>query len=389
MQIFLAIILATITLYANAQKKELLNSKEYSLEEQETASIIKEIENNLFRPNPNFDSLSAQLENIISKTPLKYVNSFEKKGIKYIKFWNEAEYEQYKNVAGTSVVKLQNVYPYAHYLLAIIKIERGLFKDAASVLNAGLKLEPDQPNLINELAFLYTIIGEATKDTSFFHQSNYLFEQAISSRTYNANYQKARSLRGIGYNLIELKNYAYSLKFYEKSLEYEESKNARNEIKHIKDKLSDETTNIYSKGTNLNKSDKVNSFEYFKELESKLPQSIKEKMSNNYVYLWSKASIYLSSGSESFRKEDYFNYPLKEWDISQIDAGVYQIVHYLKGVSSDYFIELNNQKNVEHLMLTFHFVKQSKNVIGENIFEITFEHKMSKEKITLFFKLKN
>ena len=104
--------------------------------------------------------------------------------------------------------------------------------------------------------------------------------------------------------------------------------------------------------------------------------------------MWSKASLYLSGGSESFRNEDYFKYPLKEWDIDQIDAGVIQIVQFLKGVSSEYYIELNSITNVEQLMLTFHFVKQSDKKLNDNIFEITFEHKMDKDKIILFFKLK-
>lgn len=143
-----------------------------------------------------------------------------------------------------------------------------------------------------------------------------------------------------------------------------------------------------SKST-MEKSEIEYSNEYFIEKESMLPKSIKEKISERYVYLWSKAAIYLSSGTESYRKEDYFKYPLKEWDIEQIDAGVIQIVRFLKGISPDYFIELNNIINVEELMLTFHFVKRSENKLGQNIFAITFEHRIIKDEITLFFKLKN
>jgi len=364
------------------------STNEYSENEQKSALLINEIEKELFGSNPNFDSLSIQLESIISKTPSNYVNTFEKNGQIFIKFWNEAEYDKYKEIEKLPVVRIQNVYPYACYLLAIIKIERGLFEDAFSVLKFGIELEPEQPTLINEIAFLYTQIASTTRDTSFFNQSNLLFQKAFSSRTYNTNSQKARSLRGIGYNLIELGDFKNSLINYEKSLEYEESKTARNEISLIKDKLSNESINIYSKGTNLDKSEKVYSFEYFVEQENKLPKSIKEKIPNKYVYLWSKASLYLSSGSESFRNEDYFKYPLKEWDIEQIDAGVIQIVQFLKGVTPEYYIELNSITNVEQLMLTFHFMRKSDKKLNDNIFEIIFEHKMDKSNITLFFKLK-
>lgn len=388
MKKILFLIFAILPFLSNAQNIMKNSSNEYSENEQKFALLINTIEKKLFGSNPNFDDLSIQLENIISNTPANYVNTFEKNGQIFIKFWDEAEYNKYMEIEKLPVVRIQNVYPYACYLLAIIKIERGLFDDAFSVLNLGLELEPNQPVLINELAFLYTAIASTTKDTSLFNQSNLLFRKAFYSRTYNTNRQKARSLRGIGYNLIELGDFNNSLINYEKSLEYEESKTARNEISLIKEKLSNESLNIYSKGTNLVKSEKVYSFEYFIEQENKLPNSIKEKIPNKYVYLWSKASLYLSIGSESFRNEDYFKYPLREWDIDQIDAGVIQIVQFLKGVSPDYYIELNSIANVEQLMLTFHFVKKSEKKLNDNIFEITFKHKMDKDKINLFFKIK-
>jgi tetratricopeptide (TPR) repeat protein len=389
MKIYLVLIFSIISIYANAQLKQEFSSNEYSKDEQNSASLIKKIENSLFGSNPNFDNLSNQLESIISKTPSNYVNTFVKDGRKFTKFWDEAEIKQYAKIENTPVEHLQNVFPYAHYLLAIIKIERGLFEDAFSVLNSGLKLEPDQPMLLNELAFLYTNIGETTKDTSYFNQSNYLFQQAFSSRSYNTNSQKGRSLRGLGFNLIELGDFKNSLIYYEKSLEYEESKTARNEIRIIKDKLSDESINIYSRGSNLTKSDKVNTLEYYTEQANKLSKLIKEKIPNNYYYIWSMASDYLSGGIESYRKDDLFNYPLKYWEINQIDAGVAQIVNYLKGVSPDHYIEVNSIINVEQLMLTFHYVKQSNKYLSDNIFEQTFEHMTKKDKITLFFKVIN
>lgn len=389
MKKYLVLIFAIISIYANAQYKQEFSSNEYSKDEKNSANLIKKIESALFGAKPNYDSLSNQLESIISKTPSNYVNTFVKDGRKYMKFWDEAEIEQFAKIENTPIEHLQNVYPFAHYLLAIIKIERGLFEDAFTVLNSGLKLEPDQPMLLNELAFLYTNIGESTKDTSSFNQSNYLFQKAFSSRTYNTNSQKSRSLRGLGFNLIELGDLKNSLIYYEKSLEYGESKTARIEIRIIKDKLSDESINIYSRGSNLTKSEKVNTIEYYTEQANKLTKSIKEKIPNNYYYIWSMASDYLSGGSDSFRNNDLFNYPLNYWEINQIDAGIVQIVNYLKGVSPEHYIELNSIINVEQLMLTLHYVKQSNKYLSDNIFEITFEHMTKKDKIALFFKVKN
>jgi hypothetical protein len=188
--------------------------------------------------------------------------------------------------------------------------------------------------------------------------------------------------------LIELNDYENSKFFYEKSLEFKESKIARSEIKLINEKLSQKSTNIYTKGSNLDKSENVYSFEYYTEQKNKLPLKVKEKIPNKYTYLWSKASLYLAKGSENFRKDDYFNYPLKEWDINQIDAGVFQIVQFLKGITPEYNIEISNIVNAEQLLLTFHFEKQKVKKVKENIFEITFRHKMTDEEIILYFKLR-
>ena len=78
MKKLLVIIFATISIYANAQYKQEFSSKEYSNDEQNSANLIKKIENTLFGANPNFDILSNQLESIISKTPSNYVNAFVK-----------------------------------------------------------------------------------------------------------------------------------------------------------------------------------------------------------------------------------------------------------------------------------------------------------------------
>ncbi len=329
MKYIIIIFLTTFTFISKAQSLQEFDLPQYSIIEQNHSKSIKEIESKLFGSNPNFDNLTTQLDGIIADIPSDYSNSFEYKDNKYHKFWNIEEYEKYKEVTKTPVVSLQNVYPYACYLLSVIKIERGQLNDALSILELGLNLESNQPNLLNELGLLYTHYGATTKDTSYINHSNELFKIAFSSREYNTDGQKARSLRGIGYNLIELKDYENSKFIYEKSLEFEESKLARSEIKLINDQLTGKSTRIYPKGSNLDKSDKVSSFEYYKEQEDKLPLSVKKKIPNKYVYLWSKASLYLSQGSEIFRKDDYFNYPLKEWDIDQIDAGVIQIVQFL------------------------------------------------------------
>ncbi|MGP1994089.1 hypothetical protein D9V96_019560 [Zobellia laminariae] len=386
MKKFILILFSLFTIIVNAQEIKKVDFKEYSEIERKYSRIILDIEEKIFGADPDYESLTMKLDSIISDIPADYTNSFENGGKTYIKFWNSSEYKKYMETAKAPIVGLQNVYPYACYLSAVVKIEMGLFEEALSILNKGIDLESDQPKLLNELGFLYTNIGGITKDTTYLNISNNVYLEAVSSRSYNTNRQKARSLRGIGYNLIELADFESSKLFYEKSLDFEESDNARNELKLIEDKLSNEQLNIYSYGSNLNKSDKVYSYAYYVEQENKLPKSLKEKIPNKYVYLWSKASIYLSAGSEKFRIDDYFNYPLKEWDISQIDAGVLQIVQYLRGIAPERYIEIKNLSCAEHLLLTFHFEKQEIKELGDNISEITFRHKMDKDEIVMYFR---
>lgn len=357
--------------------------------EQNDAAKLADIETAVFNKTVSYDSLELKLNKIISHVPTDYVNEFNFNGKKYIKFWSEMEQNTYLEKVKKPVEYLQNVYPYACYLLAVIKIEQGDLNKAGEILDKGLALESNQPNLLNEYGFLHTQIGITNKDTNSFHTAISYYKKTITTRLYSTNQQKATALRGIGYNLFELKNYEKSKEFYLASLSLEESDVARNEIVLINNILSGDSQKVYYNGSNIDKEKAFTSLEYLTSVEEKLPKRISDSMPDGYVYIWSKASIYLIQGSQVFREEDYFNYPKLEWNIDQVDAGTHQIVHYLKGITSDHYIETLNNETAEQLLLTYHFKKINSRKLSADIYKIQFEHVMDGRKIALFFKFRN
>ncbi len=367
----------------------------YYLEaERTTAERIDEIAK-LMNKRENWDELSDELESIFLQIPTDYKNTFEEDGTKYIKFWDKEEFVNYVETekSATDINWIGNAYPKCCYLLSIIKIERGQFEEAHLVLSKGLELESDNPKLLNEMGLLWSGYGETKKDDKYFQEAIAFYLEAFESRPYNTSIQKARSLRGAGYALMELNELEDAQKYYEASLAWEESSNAKNELKIIKELKANPEIRIFPGTSNFNKTVKTNSYEFFLEQKNKLPKSIEDEIPNKYAYIWTKASRFLSIGAESFRYQDYFNYPLEEWDVEQIRIGVIQIVKYLKGVTLEHFISLNTMEDVKNLLLTFHFSLISKKFfdIDENkiLLQAEFQHKMDNDKIVLFFQIQN
>ena len=128
-------------------------------------------------------------------------------------------------------------------------------RKALKTLLKGIELEPDNPRLLNEMGLLLTQIGQSSNDKDFFYQSIKYYENAFHSRPFNTNAQKARSLRGIGFNLMELNDYESAKKLYEASLTWEESSNARNEIKIIEEKTANPNSIVHPGLSNFNDAD--------------------------------------------------------------------------------------------------------------------------------------
>ncbi|HMN33771.1 MAG: hypothetical protein IT215_07425 [Chitinophagaceae bacterium] len=217
------------------------------------------------------------------------------------------------------------------------------------------------------------------------------FDKAFDSRTFNTASQKARALRGIGYACIELQEYERAKEVYETSLIWEDSDIARNELKVISKKLEAQDIVIVRGSSNVYEEKRTYSSKYLAETINKLPNELKEKIPSKFIYIWSKASSLLIQGANEYRKNDYFNFPLIDWDENSIIQGVNQIVHFLKGFNENHFLEMDNIEDATNLLLTFHFettnIKDIINDNQQNLKEITFKHKVDGDEIILFIKL--
>ena len=107
----------------------------------------------------------------------------------------------------------------------------------------------------------------------------------------------------------------------------------------------------------------IYSYEFFYEQQNKLPLNVRERIPNKYAYIWSKAAMLRAKGAANFRKDDFFHYPLEEWNSEQIESGTTQIVQYLKGVTSEHYIVLNTLEDVKNLLMTYHSLSMQLSLI--------------------------
>ena len=383
------ILLVHTTLHAQESIPEHLCSER----EQQWAAFLPMLEEMLMAGTEDYDSIQMILEGCLYETPEDYRNEFSWKGKRYIKFWDSDEYHNCQRLYDPGVILLYNAYPKACYLLSIIHLERGMFEEAFDVLMFGFELEPYQPNLINQMGNLLSRWATTKGDTSLLHLSNRYFQAAFVSRDHNTNAQKARSLRGLGFNHVESGDLELAREYFLHSLNYAEHKYARNELKTIEWLLENPDKGFSSPKSNVDKDNLTGSYEHYKELENRLPRAIRENVPSGYIYIWTKACNYLLSDAAYYRENDYFHFPLVEWDIPQIDLGVNQIVGYLKGVSPDLPLEMNSLRSSEELLHTFHFVKKEESVISrsekQTLIEVRFQHRMEGWDMVLYFLLPN
>ena len=369
--------------------------KNYSTTEETDAQYINTVNRSKLHEKNTWDKIFNDLSSIYNHIPsVGYENSFEENGKYYYKFWSQEEFLSYCDYAkqinhNRDIVWIQNAYPRCCYFLAVISIERGDFEAAAKFLRAGVELEPDNPMLLSETGLLLGSIGANTGDKTFFNQAIDCYEKAFNSRTFNTNSQKALALRGIGFILIELKEFENAKKFYEESLTWQESDNASNELEIIAKALNDTKAKVIRTGSNFNDANNIVSLKYFYENKTKLPSTLQNKIPSKYTYIWFKASNLLSQGFSQYRENDFFNYPLIEWDEPELKLCINQIVSYLKGFDPCHFIKVNNIESAKNLLLTFHFepviINKITNHENQALLEITFKHKVDNDEITMYF----
>lgn len=369
----------------------------YSEIEKLDAERLREIDKCMKSKNLNWDKVYNDLLIIYDHIPDDgYLNSFEKNGKLYYKFWDQDEFMSYCSTIQkkeSELVWIGNAYPKCCYMLAIICIERGEFEDALRFLYKGLELEPDNPLIMSEMGLLFGQIGSSTGDEEMFHNAIACYENAYKSRPFNTDCQKARALRGTGYILIELGEFELAKGFYESSLTFDESELARNELDVIEKHLSGASGKIYRTGSNLIETKNIPSFDFYAENRSKLSDKLQDIIPDNFYLVWYEASVLLCRGFDEYRKNNLSGYPLVEWDEPAMMPILDQIVYYLKGIAPDHSIETDSIESAQNLLLTFEFelneINPIKNKKREVIQEITFKYKVDNEEIKLYFSINN
>ncbi len=363
----------------------------YSEQEKKDAASITEINKTMLKEKSRWDDIFDELKVIYSRIPYYYLNDFQQDGKLYYKFWDKEEYINRckQETEEQEIIWIENAYPRCCYYLTIISIERGEFDAAAKFLEKGIDLELDNPLLLSELGLLFCNLGAAHGNTDFYDKALGCYNQAFNSRPYNTHTQKALALRGIGFVLIELEKFEEAKKIYEASLTWEESDNARCQLKIIDQQLNNVHMKIFGAVSNLNKAKDIGSIAYLFESLNKLPKALQEKFPKKYVYIWSKACSLLRKGGAEYRKNDFFHYPLPEWNESEMTQCLNQIVHFLKGFEKSHYLEADNLRSALNLLLTFHFEAVAKNQINSNknqkLLEIRFRHKVDSSEIVLYF----
>lgn len=179
------------------------------------------------------EQLISELNQMLARTPADYCHSFEENGVLHIKFWDAEEFANFCEVIRPkqNVVWLQNAYARCAYFLTFIHLEQGNLKEALTAAQKGLELEPDNPELLNEVGMIYATPGKEQD----LQNAMASYHRAFKAREYNTGAQYAHALRGMGFCSIERGEFENAKKFYELSLKFDESINAYRQLAMIKE----------------------------------------------------------------------------------------------------------------------------------------------------------
>jgi hypothetical protein len=178
---------------------------------------------------------------------------------------------------------------------------------------------------------------------------------------------------------------------YEASLKYEESELARKEMEIINALMINDTIKAFGDISERNKAKYVRSYEFYKEQKEKLPEELQDKITASHAYMQSKASIFETEDIDEFRKKDYWHYPLKEWDTDEIKSAMHQIAYFIKGIAPEHSITIRDEESAKNVLLTLHYkFTGDKEVVSkkDSIVKMGFKHRIRKDTVSVFFKMK-
>ena len=353
--------------------------------ERKDAAKLFEIEALIFNER-KFDEALRELDLIAKNVPKNYGQIYSEQK----RFFSKNDYDEYIQVTKNSVPFILDAYSKVFYLYSVIHIERGEWDKAEQYLSIGLKQVPNEVHLMCQMGVLYQQKYQTSFDENHLDLSSRYFITAIDETPFCPSRMVARVLRGVGFNLIELGDLDLSEKFFIESLKFEEHEFAYNELDYIK-QIRENTNlkpSISTSNTNSSEID-ITSYTYLWEQMEKMPSELQEvAKENRYAYIYSKAAIFLSKGAEQHRKDDYFNYPLKNWNEEKLISGCNQIVYHSKGLSPENCFENLTESEFKNLLEMFHFeAKDIQKTSYKNIVKGIFAHKMDKSKIVMYCRI--
>ena len=119
-----------------------------------------------------------------------------------------------------------------------------------------------------------------------------------------------------------------------------------------------------------------------------LQKIIDTGMIDEYRYIYFKALRFLLTDEDEYRYNDYFRYPLSEWDKAKLKIGCEQWIQ-TKGITEQQYLEDLTQTEIRNLFELFHYnMLKVEPTTKKTVSKITFQHKFREEKCYVFCQLK-
>jgi len=97
---------------------------------------------------------------------------------------------------------------------------------------------------------------------------------------------------------------------------------------------------------------------------------------------------FLLADVDEYRYNDYFHYPLLEWNQEKLKIGCEQWIH-TKGITEQNCLENLTQIEIRDLFELFHYdMLKVEPTMTKEVSKITFQHKFREEKCYVFCRLK-
>jgi tetratricopeptide (TPR) repeat protein len=144
------------------------------------------------------------LVKVISNAPSDYKYQYEKDGKLFVKCWTLEEflsfYQRLRSIGNRQdLAWIPSAYPRAFFYMAFIKVEQGDFLAALHFLDEGIKIEPANLNFHIERANVLSLLNN--------HEAALKISQDIAQKEEDITKEaRARALRGMGVEMIELGN---------------------------------------------------------------------------------------------------------------------------------------------------------------------------------------